>query len=60
MKLCELQTISRQLYAILVLKLDGKALGIVQLVGKGEGATFSILSRPCARAFGVVHRHSPS
>ena len=33
----EVQTISRQLYAILVVKLDGKALGIVQLVGKGEG-----------------------
>ena len=32
----ELQTISRQLYAILVVKLDGKALGIVQLVGKGD------------------------
>ena len=33
----EVQTISRQLYAILVVNLDGKALGIVQLVGKGEG-----------------------
>ena len=30
------QTISRQLYAILVVKLDGEALGIVQLVGKRE------------------------
>ena len=33
----EVQTISRQLYAILVVKLVGKALGIVQLVNKGEG-----------------------
>ena len=33
----ELQTISRQMYAIFVVKLEGKALGIVQLVGKGEG-----------------------
>ena len=33
----EVQTISRQMYAILVVKLEGKALGIVQLVGKGEG-----------------------
>ena len=33
----EVQTISRQLYAILVVKLEGKAVGIVQLVGKGEG-----------------------
>ena len=33
----DVQTISRQLYAILVVKFDGKALGIVQLVGKGEG-----------------------
>ena len=33
----DVQTISRQLYAILVVKLDGKALGIVQLVGMGEG-----------------------
>ena len=33
----EVQTISRQLYAILMVKLDGKALGIVQLVGKGGG-----------------------
>ena len=33
----EVQTISRQLYAILVVKLEGNALGIVQLVGKGEG-----------------------
>ena len=33
----EVQTISRQLYAILVVKLEGKALGIVQLVGKREG-----------------------
>ena len=33
----EVQTISRQLYAILVVELEGKALGIVQLVGKGEG-----------------------
>ena len=33
----EVQTISRQLYAIVVEKFDGKALGIVQLVGKGEG-----------------------
>ena len=32
----EVQTISRQLYAILVVKLEGKALGIVQLVGKRE------------------------
>ena len=31
------QTISRQLYAILVVKLEGKALGIVQLVNRGEG-----------------------
>ena len=29
--------ISRQLYAIVVVKLEGKALGIVQLVGTGEG-----------------------
>ena len=33
----EVQTILRQLYAILVVKLEGKALGIVQLVGRGEG-----------------------
>ena len=33
----EVQTISRQLYAILVVKLEGKAHGIVQLVNKGEG-----------------------
>ena len=33
----DVQTISRQLYAILVVKLDGKAPGIVQLFGKGEG-----------------------
>ena len=33
----EIQTISRQLYAILVVKLEGKALGIVQLVNMGEG-----------------------
>ena len=33
----EVQTISRQLYAILVVKLEGKALGILQLVNKGEG-----------------------
>ena len=33
----EVQTISRQLYAILVVKLEGKARGIVQLVNKGEG-----------------------
>ena len=33
----EVQTISRQLYAILVVKLEGKMLGIVQLVNKGEG-----------------------
>ena len=33
----EVQTISRQLYAILVVKLEGKALGIVQLADKGEG-----------------------
>ena len=33
----EVQTISRQMYAILVIKLEGKALGIVQLVNKGEG-----------------------
>ena len=33
----EVQSISRQLYAILVVKLEGKALGIVQLVAKGEG-----------------------
>ena len=33
----EVQTISRQLYAILVVKLEGKALGVVQLVNKGEG-----------------------
>ena len=32
-----LQTISRQLYAIFVVTLDEKVLGIVQLVGKGEG-----------------------
>ena len=30
----EVHTISRQLYANFVVKLDGKALGIVQLVGK--------------------------
>ena len=30
-------TISGQLHAILVVKLDGKALGMVQLVDKGEG-----------------------
>ena len=34
----EVQTISKQMYAILVVKLEGKALGIVQLVGKGECA----------------------
>ena len=34
----EVQTISRQLYAILVVKLDGTALGIVQLFGKGRRA----------------------
>ena len=33
----EVQSISRQLYAILVLKLEGKVLGIVHLVPKGEG-----------------------
>ena len=33
----EVQTISRQMYAILVVKLEGKAPGIVQLVNKGEG-----------------------
>ena len=33
----DVQMISRQLYAILVVKRDGQALGIVQLVGKGEG-----------------------
>ena len=33
----EVQKISRQLYAIPVVKLEGKALGIVQLVNKGEG-----------------------
>ena len=33
----EVQTISRQLYAILVVKLEGKAPGIVQLVNEGEG-----------------------
>ena len=33
----EVHTFSRQLYAILVVKLEGKALGIVQLVNKGEG-----------------------
>ena len=33
----EVQTISRQLYATLVVKLDRKALGCVQLVGKGPG-----------------------
>ena len=33
----EVQKISRQLCAILVVKLEGKALGIVQLVGKREG-----------------------
>ena len=33
----EVQTISGQLYATLVVKLEGKALAIVQLVGKGEG-----------------------
>ena len=33
----EVQTISRQLYAILVVKLEGKVSGIVQLVNKGEG-----------------------
>ena len=33
----EVKTISRQLYAILVVKLEGKALGIVQLINKGEG-----------------------
>ena len=33
----EVQTTSRRLYAILVVKLEGKALGIVQLVNKGEG-----------------------
>ena len=31
------QAVSRQLYAILVAKLEGKALGIVQLVPKGAG-----------------------
>ena len=31
----EVQTISRQLYATLVVKLEGKVLGIVQLVYKG-------------------------
>ena len=31
------QTNSTQLYAILVVKLERKALGIVQLVGKGDG-----------------------
>ena len=36
-KLEAVQKISRHLYAILVVKLEGKALGIVQLVGKGEG-----------------------
>ena len=34
----EVQTISRQVYAILVVTPEGKALGIVQLVGKGEGS----------------------
>ena len=33
----EVQTISRQVYAVLVVKLEGKAPGIVQLVNKGEG-----------------------
>ena len=33
----EVQTISRQLYAIFMVKLEGKALGDVQLVNKGEG-----------------------
>ena len=33
----DVQTISRQLYAIFVVKLEGKALGIVQLLNKGEG-----------------------
>ena len=33
----DVQTISRQLHALLVVKLDGEALGIVQMVGKGEG-----------------------
>ena len=33
----EAQPISRQPYAIPVVKLEGKALGIVQLVAKGEG-----------------------
>ena len=33
----DVQTISRQLYAVFVVKLDGKALGIAQLVSKGEG-----------------------
>ena len=33
----EVQTISRQLHAILMVKLEGKALGIVPLVNKGEG-----------------------
>ena len=33
----EVQSISRPLYAILVVKLEGKALGIVQLVAKGVG-----------------------
>ena len=33
----EVQSISRQLYAILVVKLKRKALGILQLVAKGEG-----------------------
>ena len=33
----EVQTISRQLYATLAVKFEGKAIGIVQLVNKGEG-----------------------
>ena len=33
----EVQTITRQLYAIFVVKLAGKALGIVQLLNTGEG-----------------------
>ena len=32
----------RQLYANLVVKLEGKALDIVQLVGKGEGLEASV------------------
>ena len=33
----DVQTISRQLFAVLVVKLEGKALDIVQLVGGGGG-----------------------